>query len=75
MTRWIQDPLTRGAYSFEKVGTTKEHFSTLKAPIVHNSNRVWLIGEHTDTSDFSYAQGAYQSGESAAKEVLTFLSK
>lgn len=70
MSHWASDPYTYGSYSFPTVGTTKAHFQTLKSVITSNKNRIWLIGENTDPSEYSYTQGAYQSGETVALQSL-----
>lgn len=66
MSRWANDPYSYGSYSYAKVGTTKAHFETIKKVITKDKNRIWLIGEHADPIEYSYTQGAFDSGEIAA---------
>ena len=66
ITNWSNDPLAYGSYSYNKVGSNIENFKALQEPIVEGDNKIWLIGEHADPYDFSYTQGAYESGEAAA---------
>ena len=70
MTRWGRDPYTLMSYSATKVGTTMTHFKTVREVIEKGTNYIWLIGEASDETEFSYAQGAYYSGENAAYEAL-----
>ena len=70
LTRWDADENCLGSYSFYKVGTTQEDIIGLRQPI---DNKIWLVGEHTHPSLFSMTQGAYQTGEWAAEEVMESL--
>lgn len=72
LTKWHADPNALGSYSYYRVGCTDEHFDSLAAPI---SNKVWMVGEHTSPEHNYFLQGAYNSGEKAAKEVAQSLVK
>jgi monoamine oxidase len=67
ITRWMNDPFARGAYSFNKLGAPAGARTTLAAPL---SRRVYFAGEATDAKYFQSVHGAYLSGLRAANEVL-----
>jgi monoamine oxidase len=70
VTDWINDPYTHGSFSYAKVGTTANDFQTLKNVINSGNNNIWLIGEHTNPTDYSFTNGAYDSGEEAASAAI-----
>lgn len=66
LTRWSQDPNTKGAYSYTAVGSTPVHFDRLAAPI---EDVLLLAGEHTEFNYHATVHGAYMSGQKAASIV------
>lgn len=65
-TRWSQNPNSRGAYSYSKVGAQPKHFDDLAAPI---ADTLLLAGEHTSFEYHATVHGAYQSGLNAAQII------
>jgi monoamine oxidase len=63
---WVEDPWVRGAYSFYKVGQYAE-YGTLAAL---TQGRVHFAGEHTSINNQGFLDGAVESGERAAKEIV-----
>jgi monoamine oxidase len=63
-TNWHRDPNFQGSFSFFKLTTNPNDFAVLSKPI---DKRLWLIGEHTHPKLNGLAQGAYETGERAAK--------
>ncbi|HZV76349.1 MAG TPA: NAD(P)/FAD-dependent oxidoreductase [Candidatus Babeliales bacterium] len=66
---WIGDPFTRGAYSYYKVG----QYTTLCGEEKIPEGRVYFCGEQTSIAWQGYINGAVESGERAAREVLQTL--
>jgi monoamine oxidase len=66
-SRWANDPFARGAYSHAPPGHADKR-AVLAAPV---DNRLFFAGEATSPNFFSTAHGARDSGERAAKEVLS----
>jgi monoamine oxidase len=70
MHDWQSDPLTRGSYSWAKVGGA-DAFYELSRPL---NARLFFAGEATDfTGHNGTVHGAMSSGYRAAKEVLAAL--
>lgn len=69
-SRWAHDPWARGSYSHALPGHASDR-AVLAAPL---DGRLFFAGEATSPNFFSTAHGARDSGERAAKEVLTALS-
>lgn len=68
-TRWMSDPLSRGSYSYRRVGF--RHDVGFKA--FHRSfygGRLHFAGEHTSARSFATVHGALESGERVAKTIL-----
>jgi monoamine oxidase len=63
--RWALDPWSRGAFPVFKPG----EMSTLMPSIARPENGIHFAGEHT-SSWTGWMEGALQSGERAAREVL-----
>jgi monoamine oxidase len=64
---WPADPLSRGAYSYETVGSRGARARLAKAV----ENTLFFAGEATDTSgQASTVAGALASGRRAARELL-----
>jgi monoamine oxidase len=63
---WPRDPWTRGSYLGFGPGQYTRYWGFLGAP----EGRIHLAGEHTSTIGQGYLDGAIESGERAAREVL-----
>ncbi|WP_343525649.1 NAD(P)/FAD-dependent oxidoreductase [Sphingomonas sp.] len=66
-TRWRHVPLIGGSYSHAEVGHADAR-QTLAEPI---DGRLLFAGEACSRDDFSTAHGAYETGLSAARSLLT----
>ena len=66
-TSWLNDPFTKGAYSFPKVNNSEEDFKNLAEPL---DNKLFFCGEHTNLKYLATTHGALFSGIRAAKEVI-----
>ncbi|MBL6431450.1 MAG: FAD-dependent oxidoreductase [Alphaproteobacteria bacterium] len=66
LTRWSQDPFTRGAYSFTALGTTPADFDALARPV---EKTLLFAGEHTTFRHHGTVHGAYLSGLEAARII------
>ena len=71
-TSWLNEPFTKGAYSFPKVDNSEEDFENLAEPI---DNRLFFCGEHTDLEYLATTHGAFFTGIRAAKEVIKVIKK
>ncbi len=63
---WSLDPWSLGAYSYMRVGQAATYGARAAAP----EGAVLFAGEHTSTLNQGFLDGAVQSGERAAREVL-----
>ncbi|HYL27907.1 MAG TPA: NAD(P)/FAD-dependent oxidoreductase, partial [Candidatus Nitrosotalea sp.] len=63
---WFADPLTHGAYSYYKTG----QYSTLCGEERVSEGSVYFCGEQTSINWQGYINGAVESGERAAREIL-----
>jgi monoamine oxidase len=70
-SRWAHDPFARGSYSHALPGHAGDR-AVLAAPV---DGRLFFAGEATSPDFFSTAHGARDSGERAAKEVMTLLAR
>jgi monoamine oxidase len=66
-SRWARDPFARGAYSHALPGHAGAR-AILAAPV---DGRLFFAGEATSPNFFSTAHGARDSGERAAREVIS----
>lgn len=67
ITRWSQDPLALGSYSFNAVGTSKKTRAALAG--LDWGGRIAFAGEATSTTHYGTAHGAVLSGRAAAKAI------
>jgi monoamine oxidase len=67
-TAWSTDPFSRGAASYQTVGSSPEQRTALTVPV---EDRVLLAGEHTDASNPGTVQGARASGRRAAGQAIS----
>ncbi len=63
---WALDPWVLGAYSYCRVGQA----SSYGAPAAASEGAIHFAGEHTSTANQGFLDGAVQSGERAAREIL-----
>lgn len=68
VTRWGQDPLARGSYSFNAVGSSAQTRRALGGSDWDGA--LWLAGEATEPEHFGTAHGAVMSGRRAARALL-----
>ena len=69
-TAWLQDPWSRGSYSFALPGHADDR-AVLAAPV---DDRLFFAGEACSPNFFSTAHGAWLSGITAADAALASLS-
>ncbi len=67
ITRWRDDPFSRGSWSVLRPGGTAAHRRTLGGPI---DDRVILAGEAVDRDQATMVHGAYSSGLAAARWAI-----
>ena len=67
ITRWHEDPFTRGSYAYMTVGSTTEDHDALATPV---GGVLHLAGEATWTDDPATVSAALHSGHRAAERVL-----
>jgi monoamine oxidase len=70
-TSWSADPFARGSFSFPAVGATPEQRVALSQPV---DDRLFFAGEATSSDAFGTVQGARDSGQRAARDVLVAAS-
>lgn len=66
ISRWSQEPFTKGAYSFSKLGCKPADFDAFKEPV---REVLLFAGEHTDFEFHGTVHGAYLSGLNAARII------
>lgn len=67
ITRWWNDPMARGSYSFNALGSEPGMRDDLAEPL---EGRLIFAGEATERKYFGTAHGAYLSGVRAGREVI-----
>lgn len=72
ITRWDSDPFARGSYSALPAGSAADVRQTLADAVV--GDRIVLAGEYTATDFPATVQGAYTSGQRAARLLVDRLS-
>ncbi|WP_430644850.1 FAD-dependent oxidoreductase [Agromyces sp. GXS1127] len=65
-SRWSRDPFTRGAFSFDAVGSTPDLRSALAEPV---ADRLVIAGEGTSADAPGTVHGAYAEGIRAARAI------
>ena len=68
VTRWGQDPFSRGSYSFNAVSTSPTTRQALAG--AEWDGALWFAGEATSPDYFGTAHGAVLSGQSVAQALL-----
>jgi monoamine oxidase len=71
VTRWHQDPNSYGSYCSLKPGVSRQSCEDLSRPL---HEKVWFVGEHCIGAKYSFAHGAFESGERAAVEIAAKFS-
>jgi len=66
VSRWTQDPYSRGSYSLAGVDTLAAHFEQFEENV---AGRLFFAGEHTDVRFRGTVHGAYNSGLRAAAAI------
>lgn len=66
VSRWTQDPYSRGSYSLAGVDTRADHFEQFEENV---AGRLFFAGEHTDVRFRGTVHGAYNSGLRAAAAI------
>ena len=66
LTRWHQDPLARGSYSYYQVGSSPVDRMELGRPV---DNKVFFAGEASHLLYYATVHGALMSGQAAAKTM------
>ncbi len=67
VSRWSQDPFTRGSYSYTPVGATMSDYDVLTEPV---ENRVFFAGEATTKYFPALVNGAYVTGIREANRIM-----
>jgi len=67
ITRWGNDPFTRGSYSYIKVGSTPADQDALAASV---AGKLLFAGEASSKARYGYADGALTTGIREAKRLL-----
>lgn len=68
---WPSSPFVLGSYTCYKPG----QYSTLADHVATSAGNLFFAGEHTSAEFNGYMEGAAESGERAAKEVLTKIGR
>ncbi|CBZ51965.1 amine oxidase, flavin-containing domain-containing protein [Neospora caninum Liverpool] len=69
VTRWQDDPLARGSYSFPAVNAFDDDTEILRAPHPAENPRVLFAGEYVSKAYFQCVDGAFDTGLRAAECV------
>mmetsp|Transcript_27717 Transcript_27717/g.58877 ORF Transcript_27717/g.58877 Transcript_27717/m.58877 type:complete len:117 (-) Transcript_27717:215-565(-) len=73
ITRWPRDENARGSYSFEKFDRS---FADDASNLKEREGNVWFAGEATNTDGwYATTVGAWDTGEEAAREMISFLKR
>ncbi len=67
---WALDPWVHGAYSYCRVGQASSFGATAAA----TEGRVHFAGEHTSIANQGFLEGAVETGERAARQILARLA-
>ncbi len=65
--RWVSDPWARGSYAAFLPGQYTRYYGYVGKP----EGAIHFAGEHTATANQGYLEGAVESGERAANEILS----
>jgi monoamine oxidase len=64
--RWVADPWARGSYAAYLPGQYTRYYGYVGKP----EGEIHFAGEHTATANQGYLEGAVESGERAAEEIV-----
>ena len=67
VTRWRNDPLSCGSYSFAKIGTAPSMYDELATPL---SGHLLFAGEHSSKHRHSTVHGAWETGVREASRIF-----
>jgi monoamine oxidase len=67
VTRWANDPFSRGSYFYPKIGSIGNDISELAKSV---NNRLYFAGEATNRDYFGTVHGAYSSGIREANTII-----
>ncbi|CTQ40809.1 non-specific polyamine oxidase [Babesia microti strain RI] len=70
LTRWHDDPYTKGSYSYPKSGASGDDIFVLRAPHPIDNPKVLFAGEYLSRSYYQCVDGAYDTGIRAAEELV-----
>jgi spermine oxidase len=73
-TKWLTNENFLGSYAFHALSAQEDTVDNLAKPIFSGSGKPTLLfaGEATDKKFMGYVNGAMNSGERAAEEVISF---
>jgi polyamine oxidase len=66
VSRWKEDELAYGSYSFAKVGSTEGAYDEVASPI----GNLMFAGEHTSKHSHSVVHGAWETGQREASRLM-----
>lgn len=74
-TSWKKQPYCRGSYTAMAIGASQDDIDNIAQPLYSNPHQskpsILFSGEHTHSNFYSTVHGAYLSGRTAAKIILT----
>lgn len=68
---WLSNQWTKGSYSYWKVG----HYTKFAGIVGEREGNIFFAGEHTSIKYTGYLNGAVETGERAAQEVINDILK
>eukprot|EP00088_Acartia_fossae_P010634 TRINITY_DN15319_c0_g1_i2.p1 TRINITY_DN15319_c0_g1~~TRINITY_DN15319_c0_g1_i2.p1 ORF type:complete len:207 (-),score=22.72 TRINITY_DN15319_c0_g1_i2:84-647(-) len=72
--RWLEDPLTMGAWSHPSVRTNHWDYDEIQKPLPNSDNpRLLLAGEHTHPRFWATMHGARLSGIEQADKIVKYI--
>ena len=76
-TKWLTNENFLGSYSFHSLSAQENTVENIAKPICNIEGKPFLhfAGEATDKRFMGYVNGAMNSGERAAKEIVDFYSE
>lgn len=66
-TKWGQDPISYGSYSYPSSNTKRHHYDDITEDV---SSKIFFAGEHTTIEYMGCAHGAYLSGFREADKII-----
>ena len=68
---WLSNKWTKGSYSYWKVG----QYTKFASIVGEREGNIFFAGEHTSIKYTGYLNGAVETGERAAQEVINDLNE